>query len=122
MLRAAILMVLASLSFGPGCSRADMADILGQFTGYTIVAVKTVAGYIDEDGKRSDDFEGCDFNRKILFDDGTSLTCSSYSYEYEYRPEAVILEKATQAGGRTLGQIVMVVSDDSYEMQSVILN
>jgi hypothetical protein len=122
MLRAAILILLAGMSFTPKESRADTADVLAQFTGYTIIAVKTIVGYVDEDGKRSDEFEGCEFNRKILFDDGTALTCSNYSYEYGYRPEAVILEKTMETGGHTLGEIVMLVSDDSYEMQSVVLN
>ena len=65
---------------------ADVADVLEEYKGYTIADVKTVDGYIDNDGKRSDSFEGCEFERKIVFTDGTALTCSTYHYHYAYRP------------------------------------
>jgi hypothetical protein len=39
-------------------ARADSVDQLRQFVGYTIVAVLPVVGYVDENGKRGDDFEG----------------------------------------------------------------
>src|SRR5262245_18909396 len=62
---------------------------LDQFVGYTLVARKTVAGYI-QDGKRGDSFEGCEFGRIIVFDDNTGVACDTYSYSYSYRPTAYI--------------------------------
>ena len=53
----------------------------------------------DKDGKRSESFEGCEFGRQIIFDDGTALTCSTYRYHYAYRPKAVILMQVNAAGG-----------------------
>ena len=102
-------------------SQADVADTLEEYVGYTIVGTKTIVGYRDEDGKKSDDFEGCDFGRKIRFDDGTSLTCSSYSYTYSYRPTAVLLMKTSAANGRKLASVVMVVEDEAFEMEPVFL-
>ena len=61
-----------------------VAGDLGEYVGYTIAAKKTIAGYQDQDGKRESSFVGCNFGRKIIFDDQTFLTCSSYSYTYAY--------------------------------------
>jgi len=98
---------------------AGLADKLGRFTGYTIVASKTISGYVDEDGKKSDDFEGCDFDRKILFDDGTSATCASYSYTYAYRPTAVLLMKELSVRGLRMATVVMMVDDETYDMPPI---
>lgn len=61
----------------PALASADF----GEFIGYTIVAKKTVAAYIDKDGKREDSFEGCDYGRVIVFDDETYVRCQSYGYQ-----------------------------------------
>ena len=60
----------------------EVSDFSGM-EGWSIAAITTVRG----------DFEGCDFDKKIHFDNGWSLTCSSYSYTYSYRPDAVIFSK-----------------------------
>jgi hypothetical protein len=39
----------------------------------------------------SDEFEGCDYDRIIIFDNGYGLRCSEYKYRYAYRPRVVIL-------------------------------
>src|SRR5262249_23871181 len=62
---------------------------LDNMIGWTLIARKTVAGRIDK-GVREDDFEGCDFDRIIVFDDNTGVRCTSYSYTYSYRPTAYI--------------------------------
>jgi hypothetical protein len=93
---------------------------LSSYVGYTIAAAKTITGYKDKDGKHSDDFEGCDFDRVIVFDDGTQLVCSSYSYTYAYRPEAVILIKNTEFQGRKVASVVMIVDDDEYDMRPLL--
>ena len=46
---------------------------LSKLQGYTIVGVLTITGYVDKDGKVKDNFEGCDFERKIVFDGGKVL-------------------------------------------------
>ena len=101
---------------------ADLVDTLAEYKGYTIVDVKTIAGYIDSNGKRSDDFEGCENDRQIVFDDGTALTCSSFHYHYAYRPRAAILMQATSVGGQNFASVVMIVDDDNYSMRGVLLH
>jgi hypothetical protein len=62
---------------------------LDNMVGWTLVARKTIAGRIDK-GVRKDDFEGCEYDRIIVFDDNTGVRCTSYSYTYAYRPTAYI--------------------------------
>jgi hypothetical protein len=115
--------IIRSLALSIGlalCSSSIDALDLSSYVGYTIVAAKTVTGYRDKNGKHSHEFEGCDFDRVIVFDDGTKLTCSSYSYSYSYRPEAVILMKNSEYQGRTFALVVMIVDDEEYEMSPVI--
>ena len=38
------------------------------------------------------EFEGCDFDKRIPFTNGLVFVCSTYSYSYSYRPEALILQ------------------------------
>jgi hypothetical protein len=81
---------------------------LNEFVGYTIVANKTIVGWYDNDGKKGDSFEGCNFNRVIVFDDNRTLTCAEYGYQYAYRPTATILSNGAS--------IKMVVESDVYDM------
>lgn len=100
-------------------AHADLADVLAQYVGYTIAASKGIAGYVDPNGKKSDDFEGCNYGRQIIFDDGSALTCSSYSYEYAYHPTAVILVRSVGISGQHFASVVMIVEGESYDMQPV---
>ena len=88
---------------------ADLASELGRAVGYTIIASKTIVGYQDKSGKRSDSFEGCDYDRVIVFNDNKIITCASYGYQYAYRPTAVILSNGSS--------FKMVVGDTVYEMR-----
>ena len=90
------------------CSSTAMACDLTQYVGYTIVAEKTISGYIDQDGTRGSSFKGCQFGRKIIFTDQTYLTCAEYSYTYSYMPQAALLVKD--------GTWVMVVDDEAFDM------
>jgi hypothetical protein len=86
--RLAVIVIVAGttsgISFG---ARADCD--LDQVIGYALVAAPTIEGYI-QDGQRKDDFEGCDFDRIIVFADGTGVRCTSYGYSYSYRPKAYV--------------------------------
>lgn len=90
-----------------GAQNIFATDLTG-LDGYTIVATKTIEGWYDENGEKGDDFQGCDYNRIIIFDDNTRLACGEYSYTYAYRPEAVILFNGSQ--------IKMIVDDETYDM------
>ena len=75
-------LLLSLLIYGLEAVAVDMSD----YVGYTVVAKKTV----------EDEFEGCDFDKRIIFTDGTYLTCSEYGYEYAYRPQVTLLNKGSQ--------------------------
>jgi len=69
----------------------NFAQAASHLVGYTIVAVKTAVSFKDKGKDLKDGFEGCEFDRVIVFDDNTYLVCRSYGYHYAYRPEAVLL-------------------------------
>ena len=80
-----------------------------ELRGYTMVDEKTIDG----------DFEGCDFDKKIAFMDGTYLICSTYSYTYTYMPAAVIYARHFKYKGNVYADIKMVVEDEIYDMQPI---
>lgn len=54
---------------------------------WSIIHTGTVTGYIDDDGKRVDHFEGCSFYRDLIIDYSKKVTCINYSYTYSYMPK-----------------------------------
>ena len=96
-----------------GCSLhslafADFTSQARRLVGYSIVDVKTISGWRDQDGKHGEAFEGCNYGRVIFFADNKVASCMSYGYHYAYRPDAVILFKGNE--------IKMVVEDEVYDM------
>jgi hypothetical protein len=98
-----LLLAIATSTF------ADITNELGRFVGYTIIASKTVVGYQDKNAKKSDSFEGCDYDRVIVFDDNKILTCTGYGYQYSYRPTAIILSNGSS--------FKMIVGNNVYDMR-----
>lgn len=84
---------------------SDFDDLLG----YTIVAVTQV----------QDEFEGCDHDKRIRFDNGWTLTCAEYSYSYAYRPDAVIFAKSFPFKGATYWMLKALIDDEFYDMEPV---
>jgi hypothetical protein len=82
---------------------------MSSLQGYTVIGSKTIAGWYDGDGARGEGFEGCQFGRVIVFTDNRILTCSMYTYQYAYRPTAVILSNGAS--------FKMVVNNTVYEMR-----
>ncbi len=76
-------------------SSPALACDLSSLVGYTLIAAKTVDGSIDKDGQRTSDFNGCDYDRVIVFDDGTGVACSQYGYQYAYRPKAYVFARGS---------------------------
>ena len=83
-----------------------------ELVGYTLIEEKTIDG----------DFEGCDFDKRIVFMDGTYLTCSTYTYTYSYMPTAYIYGRQFQYKGKVLMDVKMVVEDEIYDMSPIILS
>ena len=82
-------LTILSLLIG-SCLPCNATCNLDRVVGFTLVARKTVAGYIQDD-KKSDEFSGCEYDRILVFDDNTGVRCSGYSYQYAYRPTAYII-------------------------------
>ena len=61
-----LLRVLSACAFvlvsSPAYAECELDDVVG----YTLIAAKTIDGYIEK-GQRKDGFEGCDYDRIIVF-------------------------------------------------------
>jgi len=95
---------VAVMLTGQARAECDLSELIG----YTLLAQKTISGYI-QDGKRGDDFEGCDFDRTIVFDDNTGVRCMTFSYTYSFRPDAYIFASGP-------GSMKMCVDNELYDV------
>lgn len=84
----------------PSVSFADCdldIDQLEDLVGYQVEGVYSVAGWVDEAAGKvgsEDDWEGCRYNRKIIFSDGTSVKCTSHHNSSAWgRQKAVMFER-----------------------------
>lgn len=110
------VLLAAVLAYMPALARADFEDDASNYVGYTIVAVKTIDAFKDQGKEQKDGFEGCDYDRIIVFTDGTAVTCRGYHYHYAYRPKAVILGTHVTFQGRTVTTFKMIVQGDAYDV------
>ena len=69
-----------------GCE-VDISD----YVGWQIIYSGTVTGYIDEDGKKENDFKGCEYGRILIVDYTKKITCAEYNYTYAFHPDIVVL-------------------------------
>lgn len=99
----AVLMLMPTGSFA-----IDASDFSG-LEGWTIAAVTQVR----------DEFNGCDFDRRIRFTNGWVLTCSTYSYSYAYMPDAVIFVKSLKYQNQAYWSVKVLIDDEFYEMRPI---
>lgn len=104
-----VALIASIVALLPASASGSDYDVLNQYAGYYIIGTKTIAGYVDKDGKREDSFQGCDFDRAIVFTDDTYAMCAGYGYHYAYRPTALLLSKD--------GMLVMLVDGNQYSMR-----
>ena len=78
--------------------------------GWTVAAVTQVDG----------EFEGCDFDRRIIFSNRWVLTCDTYSYSYAYRPDAVIFTKSVRYQSQSYWLVKVLIDDEFYDMQPIL--
>src|SRR5689334_1788541 len=97
---------LAALFLVPRFALAIDASDFSGLEGWTVAAVTHV----------DDEFEGCDFDRRIRFSNGWALTCSTYSYSYSYMPEAVIFLKSFKHQNRNYWAVKVLIEDEFYDM------
>ena len=84
------MFVLVASKSAFGSCEMDVSD----YVGWSIVFSGTVTGYIDDDGKEDDSFEGCEYGRRLIIDYDKAVTCTEYSYSYSYRPDIVVLKSS----------------------------
>lgn len=87
--------LLAALAALPFAANAYLADELADLVGWEVAWSGRITGFQDENGKRSDDYEGCEHGRKLILDDRFTVTCTSYHYSYAYNPRAVLLRNGS---------------------------
>lgn len=84
------------ISFGALAS--DLEDLAKD--GYAVIDETTVKGY---------DFEGCEYDKVIAFNNGLKFKCSEYSYHYSYNPEVYILKHAQYDSYK------VIIDDEEFE-------
>jgi hypothetical protein len=92
--RAVLMVASAFVGITQTWARCDLSRVVG----FTLIAKKTVVAYI-EDGKRVDGFNGCNFDRVLVFEDNTGLRCDGYNYAYAYMPDAYLFAASTSIKG-----------------------
>lgn len=91
---------------------ADISEYeLENLKGFTILGAYTITGYVDAKGKKSDSFEGCEFDRRIILNDSYSVMCSEYRYQYAYRPKAIIFGDERSLRMLVAGQLYRVTKE-----------
>lgn len=92
------------------CSNVSACEIdASDFVGWTIIYSGTVTGYYDENGQEKDEFEGCDFDRRLIIDYTSIITCIDYGYSYSYQPDIVILSNGSS--------LKACIDDDMYDVR-----
>ena len=97
------LRIALLLLFLPSLGAANLADELGELTGYIIVSSESI-----------DDFEGCDYGEIIQFDSRLFVTCEEYGYQYAYGANVVILVRPI--GTERQFSCKMAVEDELYDV------
>ena len=84
------LLTLA-IMFVAGSANAGCYIDASDYVGWEIIYSGTVTGYIDNDGKEVDEFDGCEYDRVLIIDYSKTVTCAEYNYSYAYHPDIVVL-------------------------------
>ena len=87
-----VAVVLAGLAMVvSGSAHASCEIDIADYVGWKIIYSGTVTGYIDDDGKEEDNFEGCEYGRVIIVDYHKQVICEEYGYSYAYHPDIVVM-------------------------------
>ena len=82
-----IVLSLVHMCSGMACE-VDISD----YVGYKIIYSGTVTGFIDDDGREQDSFEGCEYGRVLIVDYSNQVICQEYGYSYAYHPNITVLD------------------------------
>jgi hypothetical protein len=89
-------------------SATSCERLLRKLQGWTILSVTSIRG----------EFEGCDYGKKIVLEDGSVFTCSEYNYTYSYSPDVIVFAKKITYQGHSWIMVKLVIEDDIFEMES----
>ena len=103
-----IFLVLVTALF-VGVAEAGCEIDVSDYVGWQIIYSGTVTGYIDEEGREVDGFEGCEYGRVLIIDYSKSVKCAEYNYDYAYRPDIVILSSGNN--------FVACIDDEVFDVQ-----
>jgi hypothetical protein len=99
-----IALVLAS----PVFARLKARDFR-KLVGYTVIEITNVVG----------DFEGADFDKVVILDNGMVFTFNEYNYSYSYRPDVVVLAKRITMGKDSALMWKLIIEDELYDVTRV---
>jgi hypothetical protein len=100
------VIALSLVTGSPPAAALDASDF-DAVLGYTVVAVTQARGA----------FKGCEHDKRVRFENGWTLTCSEYSYNYSYGPDAVIFAKNFEHRGVKYWMLKVLIDDEFYDMQ-----
>lgn len=103
-----VTVAIAAALAGSPVQALDASDF-DEVVGWTVLETTQV----------EDEFEGCDFDKKIRLTNGWVLTCSTYSYSYSYRPEVVIFVKSVSHQGQNFWMVKALIDDEFYDMRPI---
>ncbi len=106
----ALLVGFLLLSAVPASTSATSVDthVLRELEGWTILSVSAIQG----------EFQGCDFDKKIVLEDGSVFTCAEYNYSYSYSPDVVVFGKMLTYQGRAFIDYKLVIEGEIFEMRA----
>ncbi|MGP5531194.1 hypothetical protein ACTXMK_05240 [Psychrobacter celer] len=93
-----LITILACCFVSFSALASDLEDLAKD--GYAVIDETTVKGY---------DFEGCEYDKVIAFNNGLKFKCSEYSYHYSYNPEVYILKHAQYDSYK------VIIDDEEFE-------
>lgn len=76
-----------------------------ELIGYTVSIVSKVDG----------DFEGCDYGKTIVLQNGMTLKCNSYGYNYHYSPTVIVFAKSYN----NFYSVKAIINDKIYDMAPI---
>lgn len=91
-----VMIVLAILGCNSAVIGANLTDLAQD--GYAVVLETRVNG----------EFNGCDFNKKIMLTNRQIFTCRSYNYSYAYMPKVQVIKHVQY------GSIKVLINDREY--------
>lgn len=110
LIRAALLAAVTLVAAAPVPARAgcDLDALLG----YQLVAIKTIDGYQDGDGKTHKGFDGCEAQRLVMFSDRSAVRCVAAAGRHLDAIKAYVF-------ARNSYDLKLCVQDDLFEVSAI---